>query len=93
MNDHTLATCVNQLESLDRERRHIALAAFQRLAATDRELHDMGIETFDSENTAAGWFSEPVDSLGGEIPLAPLLKGQRENVINCLGQIQHGIYA
>lgn len=93
MSDDTLETLVNQLESLDGERRRVAQAAFRRLAETDRELYEMAIETFDGETTAARWFSEPVTSLGEEIPLVLLLKGKREDVVYILGVIRHGLFA
>lgn len=93
MSHDTLETLVNQLELLDRERRRVALRAFQNLSASDRELWKLAKETFDSEEIAAGWFSEPVDSLDGDIPLVLILKGRREDVVYVLGVIQYGHFA
>lgn len=93
MKEESLETLTQHLTTLDEERTIIARRAFRLLSSIDHELWALAIDVLDSEEIAARWFAESVPSLGDQMPFCLLTEGKREDLVNCLYQMEHGLFS
>lgn len=93
MDNLELSELLQELERLDEARVATELKVFDHLQFEDREVANLALDAFDNRAAAAGWLSSDCGSLGNEKPLALLLHGKRDAVLDCLNKIKFGMWA
>jgi len=79
------------VDQLDRERSASMEALFRQLESLDPEVAAQAISVFDDRGRAARWLTRPNRALGHVTPLRVLAHGGRQEVLDVLGRIPHGI--
>lgn len=93
MQHRELNELLQEIERLDDARAALELKVFDRLQFEDREVANLALEVFDLPAAAGGWLSSNCRALGNEKPLALILHGNRDVVIDCLNRIKFGMWA
>jgi hypothetical protein len=90
-NGRSLAELADFVDQFDRERSASEEALLCRLESLDPEVAARAIDVFDDRGKAASWLSRPNRALGHVTPLRVLARGGRQEVLDVLGRILHGI--
>lgn len=90
-NGRSLAELAEFVDQLDRERSASVEALFRQLESLDPEVAAQAISVFDDRGKTARWLSRPNRALGHVTPLRVLARGGRQEVLDVLGRILHGI--
>lgn len=93
MQHRELNELLQEIERLDDARAAHELKVFDRLQFEDREVANLALEVFEHRAAAAGWLSSNCGVLGNEKPLALILHGNRDVVMDCLNRIKFGMWA
>ena len=90
-NGRSLVELADFVDQLGRERSASEEALLCRLESLDPEVAARVIEVLDDRGKAASWLSRPNRALGHLTPLRVLARGGRQEVLDVLGRILHGI--
>lgn len=81
------------LDHLDAERARNEAMLLGQLETLDPEIAAEVVRVFDDRDKAATWLASPIWALGGNSPLRALAAGNRQEVLEVLGRIEHGTYS
>ncbi len=90
-NGRSLAELADFVDQLGRERSASEEALLRRIESLDPEVAAQAIDVLDDRGKAASWLTRPNRALGHVTPLRILARGGRQEILDVLGRILHGI--
>lgn len=91
--EDTVNAIAADVETIQREYAAKLSVILNRLEAIDPEVAKQTIEVFDDRNDAALWLASRHPCFHGLNPYQVIANGKRQEVLDVLGRIEHGIFS